>query len=218
MDFTVAAKITRSASYINLFYFSLNDTKAMWLLAMGIKCDEFHRRLNLFVSLIQVKGLCPLMLSSFNGLVWWYTPADTQLSLLCMITSGYDMALFKGIKNLPRKHSVEKMNLPKRRTRSDGKFREWCLKLVWLISWFVDLFVLVIPCVVVADADSVNWQLSTATPWIDDIIKWKDCTSPSFNQIRDLCMSPIRFLAANVCFFIFSCLCASFCLVPRVDI
>lgn len=140
MDFTVAAKITRSASYINLFYFSLNDTKAMWLLAMGIKCDEFHRRLNLFVSLIQVKGLCPLMLSSFNGLVWWYTPADTQLSLLCMITSGYDMALFKGIKNLPRKHSVEKMNLPKRRTRSDGKFRDWCLKLVWLISWFVDLF------------------------------------------------------------------------------
>lgn len=60
MEFTVAAKITRSASYINLFYFSLND-KSDVTISNGIKCDEFHRRLNLFVSLIQGMGLCPLM-------------------------------------------------------------------------------------------------------------------------------------------------------------
>lgn len=41
-----------------------------------------------------------------------------------MIISGYDMVLFKGIKNLLWKYLVEKMNLLKRRIRLDGKFRD----------------------------------------------------------------------------------------------
>lgn len=74
-----------------------------------------------------------------------------------MIISGYDMVLFKGIKNLLWKYLVEKMNLLKCRICLDGKFRDWCFKFVWLILWFVDFFVFVILCVVVVDVDLVNW-------------------------------------------------------------
>lgn len=90
-----------------------------------------------------------------NGLEWWYTPADILSSVLYMITSGYDMALFKGIKNLPRKHSVEKMNLPKRRTRSDGKFRDWCRAVLNLSDYSVICWFFAV--VIIADTYLVNW-------------------------------------------------------------
>ena len=56
------------------------------------------------------------------------------------------MALFKGIRNLPRKHSIEGMHWPKRRTRSDGRYRlvfsvapccSKCSFLSWLVLHFL---------------------------------------------------------------------------------